>query len=167
MVSIKYFIYDFLNKGQKNQYYEHMTGRKRNAKNVRMRRQSILCSTLYKFHQQSIISKLTKKSTQVEKTSSHLVCLFLIFHKAESGNKGPHTLLSLLHTSEVPMWLSKKQAGNQAGSQLVAIAAKLLSEETDTKRDAYSENFPKVVIKKKIVTSFGLVISLYHTFRIP
>lgn len=65
------------------------------------------------------------------------------------------------------MWLSKKQAGNQAGSQLVAIAAKLLSEETDTKRDAYSENFPKVVIKKKIVTSFGLVISLYHTFRIP
>lgn len=61
MVSIKYFTYDFLNKGQKYQYYKHMTGRKRNAKNVRMRRQSILCSTLYKFHQQSIISKLTKK----------------------------------------------------------------------------------------------------------
>lgn len=146
MVSIKYFTYDFLNKGQKNQYYEHMTGRKRNAKNVRMRKQSILCSTLYKFHRQSIISKLTKKSTQVEKTSSHLVCLFLIFHKAESGNKGPHILLSLLHTSEVPTWLSKKQAGNQACRQLVALAAKLLSEETDTKRDTYSENFPKVVI---------------------
>lgn len=44
------------------------------------------------------------------------------------------------------MWLSKKQAGNQAGRQLVAFAAKLLSEETDTKRDTYSENFPKVVI---------------------
>lgn len=44
------------------------------------------------------------------------------------------------------MWLSKKQAGNQACRQLVALAAKLLSEETDTKRDTYSENFPKVVI---------------------
>lgn len=97
---------------------------------VRMKRLTIVCSTCF-------------------------VCLFLltILHKTES-----HTLL-LLQAKLIAHFRCScvlvQEAGRQSSrqmlhSQLTALAAKILSQETDIKIEKYSENIQKVVKKKKI-----------------